>query len=73
MSTRTPSMDDKDAPLPPRRSHEQYEADKAAGIHPYGKAHDGKSWTEHARRCKVVGVEPEDVDERELARLEAAS
>lgn len=59
MSTRPPSMDDKDTPSPPRRSHEQYEADKAAGINPFGKPYDRTSWELHANACVAAGLDPE--------------
>jgi hypothetical protein len=36
----TPSMDDKSIPSPPARSHEQYLADKEAGVQPVGKPKD---------------------------------
>lgn len=71
MKQQTPSMYDKHIPSPPRRTVEQYEADKAAGIHPWGRSYDRESWAAYAKRCRAVGVEPEDVTEIELARLEA--
>lgn len=71
MKTRPPSMDDKDTPSPPVLTHAQYEANKAAGINRYGKTYDRVSWAAFAERCKAVGADPEQIDERDLVELEA--
>lgn len=57
--SRTPSMDEKDTPSPPCRTIEQYNADKAAGINPYGKAYDRTSWDLHRKACEEAGLDPE--------------
>lgn len=57
---RPPSMDQKDTPSPPTRTQAQYDADKAAGIHPYGKPYDRTSWELHVKACRAAGLDPED-------------
>lgn len=60
MTKGVPSMDDKDTPSPPTRTQAQYDADKAAGINPYGKPYDRIAWELHAAACKEAGLDPEE-------------
>jgi hypothetical protein len=54
-------MSEKDEPLAPRRTVEQYEADKAAGINPIGHAFDGIT-DQELKRPKKSAPEPKQED-----------